>query len=235
MTPQHSFQLIKINRIMVISTRSAKQNKRKAISSVKEISYDATWNSLKLPFGLACSTCAKNIEQNMKLRGKGYEQKTTFCLLSKRNKCKQRWSEEFISTTNVTTNQLILHARTCNFLKIPPLVTLEFESFKHKRSKHQSTKQTVKPLPNSRPNPKLKHKCPTQHNPNKKQLPTLTRNVTPDFTDTNDINKNYKFTSSESHSDFHHRIDKLNNPKAIEFLPILADVAVKDIALYSCS
>lgn len=58
----------------------------------------------------------------------------------------------------------------------------------------------------------------------KKQVPTLTRNVLPDFSHANDINKNNKFLSSESHSDFHHEIDKLNNQKVIDFLSILANV-----------
>ena len=72
---------------MVSSTRSSAKNKRKSISSVKEIDYNATCNSLGLTFDLACPICSKKQEQNLKLV-KDREQKiTNFRLISKKNKC----------------------------------------------------------------------------------------------------------------------------------------------------
>ena len=47
---------------MFISTRSTKEKKRKAISSMKEIACDAAYNSLKLPFDLAYSNSSKKLK-----------------------------------------------------------------------------------------------------------------------------------------------------------------------------
>ena len=63
---------------MVISTHSSKQSKRKVISSAKEIACDAACVALDLPFDLARPICAKNIQKDMKLHGKGCKQKTNF-------------------------------------------------------------------------------------------------------------------------------------------------------------
>jgi len=69
---------------MVSSTRSSAKNKRKSISSVKEIDYNTTCNSLGLTFDLACPICSKKQEQNLKLV-KDREQKiTNFRLISKK-------------------------------------------------------------------------------------------------------------------------------------------------------
>ena len=214
---------------MAISTRSRKQSKRKDISSVKEIPYDATCVSLDLPFSLACSICAKNIEKNNNLCGRGYTQKTNFRLLHKRNKCEQRWSEKFVSISNITNNQLLIHNRTCNFLNIPPLSALEYESYHHKRSKSAPkstpTEKSLECTPLIRPNPKHKLKSSTSIVMNKKQLPTLSRQITPDFTSTNVISNKLKYISSESLDDYHHRINKQSQTKVINKLSILAEVA----------
>ena len=143
---------------MAISTRSRKQSKRKVISSVKEIPYDAACVSLDLPFSLACSICSKKIEKDINLCGKGYTQKTNFRLLHKRNKCEQRWNEEFVSISNATNNQLLIHTCACDFLKMPPLATLEYESYHHKHSKCTPKQKSLKTAPIVRPNPKHKLK-----------------------------------------------------------------------------
>ena len=127
---------------------------------------------------------------------------------------------------------MLLHECAFNFLKIPPLPALEFESFHHKRIECQKIKQTEKPLPTSHLNLKQKYKHNAHNNLNKKQLTKLAKTIAPNFTIPNHTNKSYKFISSESCSDYYHRIDKLNKTKLINFLSILANITQAAASLH---
>ena len=91
----------------------------------------------------------------------------------------------------------MLHARACNYLKVTPLVTLEFESHKYKRSKVNASVLSTKPIPMKRLNRKNKKKFSSTKASIKsaisddKSLPKLTRHVTPDFNNNKNSSKNY--------------------------------------------
>jgi len=103
-------------------------------------------------------------------------------------------------------------------LKVTPLVTLEFESYKHKRSKVNTSVPSIKPIPIKRLNSKNKKKFPSTKESIKsaisseKSLLKLTRNITPDFNNNKISSKNYASYSIDKQCQFN-------------FLQMLADIS----------
>ena len=186
---------------MVSSTRSSSRNKRKSISSVNEIDYDAACNSLGLTFDLACPLCSRKQEQNLKLVKNSENRINNFRLISKRNKCEQRWSECYALKDKITSSQMMLHVRTCNYLKVTPLLSIEYKSYKHKRNKVDTNVPSIKPIPTKRTNPKNKSKLASTKPYVKSALPSgnaapkLSRQIAPDFSSNNKFSKNYACNS----------------------------------------
>ena len=89
-----------------------------------------------------------------------------------------------------------MHARACDFLKIPPLATLEHETYHHERSKCAPKEKPAKTAPIIQPNSKLKHKCSAHNIMSNKQLLSLTRQMIPDFTSKTVTNNSLKYKSS---------------------------------------
>ena len=82
------------------------------------------------------------------------------------------------------------------------------QTYHHKHSKCTPKEKPTKTAPIIRPNSKLKHECSAHNIVSNKQLPSLTRQITPDFTSKIVTNNSLKHKSSESLSDYHHRISK---------------------------
>ena len=68
---------------------------------------------------------------------KGRNQKTTYRLLSKNNKCGQAWSKKCTSNPNITDGQVKLHVLSCRCIKIEPKFKMEVVKYEHKRKKEK--------------------------------------------------------------------------------------------------
>jgi len=80
----------------LVSTRNSSNKKRKKLIDVATISYKSTCIDLELVSSLTCVVCTRK-KKDDKLVKKGRIQQTNFRCKSKKNRCEQRWSDEYIS------------------------------------------------------------------------------------------------------------------------------------------
>ena len=107
------------SRKAMVSTRNTCANKRKVESSSTFVAYDDTCVSLELPPYLCCRMCEST---SCNLSKKGKPRRKNFRNTSKRNRCEQRWTSDYILIRNPSQSRLKTHYDTCVHLGISSLV-----------------------------------------------------------------------------------------------------------------
>ena len=92
-----------------MSTRSSTRNKRKHESNNKRdvslIPYNATCVSENISISIACSNCKSKLEGKYGFGRNRQPKKTNIRHISKRNKCEQRWTLDYVLTKNASTSR----------------------------------------------------------------------------------------------------------------------------------
>jgi len=117
------------------SSLSTLENKAQQFKFVEEIPYDATCYSLGINPKLACPTCISKIEHGLNLTKKGKGNKTKFRRMNKRNRCEQRWLEEYVSGIYATNGRFDAHVKICKELGIQSCIQLKSNKVVHTRRK----------------------------------------------------------------------------------------------------
>ena len=108
-----------------MKTRSS--NKKKTSNYIQDASiipYDASCYTLEIPHHWSCPICVNKRLVKAKLLKAWSKTELKFRLISKRNKCEQRWTTEFVSGKNATDSMIKNHRLTCRFLNIRPAIEL---------------------------------------------------------------------------------------------------------------
>ena len=114
------------------SNRSTSRNKRKVNNASNFVSHNDTCLSLKLPPHLTCQICDS---KSCILSKKRKKSNKNFRTTSKRYRCEQRWTEDYVSIVNASQIRLQTHYDTCIEVGIEPKVNCINRKFQYKNDK----------------------------------------------------------------------------------------------------
>ena len=118
-----------------MTSRSSTRSKRKHVTnnkSASKIPYNATCVSLEISLLNACGVCKSKLEGKCGV-DRNRLPKKNMRHISKRNRCEQRWTLEYVLTSNSCESRYNTYIATYEELNLEPEVELIGKRVMHKR------------------------------------------------------------------------------------------------------